>query len=240
MKIFLLILLNLSSLLCLSQNTYLFKVFKDNNIVFFERVNNQSFYSNNDVTIEYEGEGLDKVVNLKFTSEQYPPINLYGYQYNSSYPRKLTKSLNRTLPVSFKNFNSTLSNGNYGEVNNSFFGSFNELYTKINLRDFDFSYNYQYEIIHYLFFVFSESSSSLSNYKSFDKQLNLYPNPTNDILNIDIEDYKSSELFNIIGQSILKTDEKSLDLSKFNKGVYFLTIEKNNGIKTKGIKVLKE
>lgn len=238
MKIFLIILLNLSSLLCLSQNTYLFKVFKDNNIVFFERVNNQSFYSNNDVTIEYEGEGLDKVVNLKFTSEQYPPINIYVYKYHSGYTPKLTKSID--LPVSFKNFNSTLSNGNYGEVNNSFFSSFNELYTKINLQGFDFSYNYQYDIIHYLFFVFPESSSSLSDYKTLDKEFNLYPNPTNDILNIDIEDYKSSELFNISGQSILKTDEKSLDLSKFSNGVYFLTIEKNDGIKTKGIKVLKE
>lgn len=239
MKIFLLTLLNLSSLLCLSQNTYLFKVFKDNNIVLIERVNNQSFYSSKDVTIEYEGEGLDKVGNLKFISEQYPPINIYGYQYNSSYPRKLTKSTNRNLPVSFKNFNSTLSNGNYGDVNNLFFSSFNEFYTKINLRDFDFYFN-QHDTIHYLFFVFSESSSSLSNYKTLDKEFNLYPNPTNDILNIDIEDYKSSELFNISGQSIQKTDEKSLDLSKFSNGVYFLTIEKNDGIKTKGIKVLKE
>ena len=97
-----------------------------------------------------------------------------------------------------------------------------------------------YSSLCYLFFVFPESSSSLSNYKTLDKEFNLYPNPTNDILNIDIEDYKSSELFNISGQSILKTDEKSLNLSKFNNGVYFLTIEKNDGIKSKGIKVLKE
>ena len=72
------------------------------------------------------------------------------------------------------------------------------------------------------------------------KSKEVYPNPTKNVLNIDLEDYKSSELFNVSGQSILKTDEKSLDLSKFNKGVYFLTIEKNDGIKTKGIKVLKE
>lgn len=83
--------------------------------------------------------------------------------------------------------------------------------------------------------------TNVLNIKRFDNNsINLYPIPTNDILNIDFKNYKSSELFNISGQSILKTDEKSLDLSKFNKGVYFLTIETINGIKTKGLKVLKE
>jgi hypothetical protein len=87
---------------------------------------------------------------------------------------------------------------------------------------------------------FTIQGNSLSLSKNNKPSFSVYPNPTKEILNIDIDDYKSSELFNISGQSILKTDEKSLDLSKFNRGVYFLTIETINGIKSKGMKVLKE
>lgn len=70
--------------------------------------------------------------------------------------------------------------------------------------------------------------------------ISIYPNPTNNILNIDFNDYKSSELFSIDGKSVLKSTSKQIDLSKEVKGIYFLVIEDVNGRKSKGIKVIKE
>lgn len=87
---------------------------------------------------------------------------------------------------------------------------------------------------------FSIEENGLGINENNEVNVFIYPNPTNNILNIDFENYKSSELFNISGQSILKTDKRNLDFSGFSKGVYFLTIENTDGIKTKGLKVLKE
>lgn len=70
--------------------------------------------------------------------------------------------------------------------------------------------------------------------------ISIYPNPTNNILNIDFSDYKSSELFSIDGKSVLKSTLKQIDLSKEVKGIYFLVIEDINGVKSNGIKVIKE
>lgn len=70
--------------------------------------------------------------------------------------------------------------------------------------------------------------------------ISIYPNPTNNILNIDFNDYKSSELFSIDGKSVLKSTLKQIDISNKVKGIYFLVIEDVNGRKSKGIKVIKE
>ena len=73
-----------------------------------------------------------------------------------------------------------------------------------------------------------------------NSNVSIYPNPTNNILNIDLNDYKSSELFSIDGKSVLKSTSKQIDLSKEVKGIYFLVIEDINGVKSNGIKVIKE
>ena len=72
------------------------------------------------------------------------------------------------------------------------------------------------------------------------KNISIYPNPTNSIINIDFNDYKSSELFSIDGKSVLKSTSKQIDLSKEVKGIDFLVIEDINGVKSNGIKVIKE
>ena len=82
--------------------------------------------------------------------------------------------------------------------------------------------------------------NNLSSSKIEHKSLDVYPNPTNNILNIDFNDYKSSELFSIDGKSVLKSTLKQIDLSKEVKGIYFLVIEDINGVKSNGIKVIKE
>lgn len=73
----------------------------------------------------------------------------------------------------------------------------------------------------------------------FDRNISLYPNPTNGIVNISFEDVIQSqwkiEVYNSIG-SLIYTEELTridkteykVDLSNFSKGMYFIKISTNN------------
>ena len=73
-------------------------------------------------------------------------------------------------------------------------------------------------------------NSDLENLKN---NINVYPNPTQDIVNIkldkNISKFKAS-LYNAAGQIILTTENRSsINISDMNSGVYFLKIEPENG-----------
>lgn len=73
-------------------------------------------------------------------------------------------------------------------------------------------------------------NSDLENLKS---GINVYPNPTKDFINIkldkSISKFKAS-LYNASGQMLLSTENKSsINISNLNTGVYFLTIQPENG-----------
>ena len=75
--------------------------------------------------------------------------------------------------------------------------------------------------------------------------LNIYPNPTNDIINVDIKNFNNSninlELFNLQGQKITeqqlnnKTNKIYLNNLKINKGIYFIKVYNKNNIFIKKI-----
>lgn len=82
--------------------------------------------------------------------------------------------------------------------------------------------------------------NELGNGSSFE----VYPNPTNDILNIDIKNFNKENLnvniIDVIGKEVLKSDYKNqLDISFLEKGIYFVSIQQNS--KTLGVKkIIKE
>ncbi len=86
--------------------------------------------------------------------------------------------------------------------------------------------------------------TSLSN-SNFEKiENNIYPNPTNGIVNISsTENLKSVQVFDILGKQILEKNifstQTQLDLSNFISGVYLLKIESKNG-KIKTQKIIKK
>ncbi|TAL67486.1 MAG: M20/M25/M40 family metallo-hydrolase [Bacteroidetes bacterium] len=54
-------------------------------------------------------------------------------------------------------------------------------------------------------------------------KLSLYPNPATDYLNVITKSEKSKfEIYSIIGKNILETNNKSVDVSHFPTGIYFL------------------
>ena len=91
--------------------------------------------------------------------------------------------------------------------------------------------------------VFSTSLDQLLGIpliKNDDEKLTLYPNPTSDFINIRSSENTNkteAEVYDSYGRLILKTEEKQIDLSGFQNGVYFIRIP---GISSHTFKVIKQ
>ena len=75
----------------------------------------------------------------------------------------------------------------------------------------------------------------------WDKMIRIYPNPVSDILNITVSEtitFEKATVYNVLGQQLLDTSEKSIDVSAFSEGVYFVIINTDRGAIT--YKVVKE
>ena len=70
--------------------------------------------------------------------------------------------------------------------------------------------------------------------------IQVWPNPTNGLLYIESENIDKMEICNILGQVVLTAGKvETIDLSSFEKGVYFLMVSDKNGLK--GVtKIVKE
>ena len=55
-------------------------------------------------------------------------------------------------------------------------------------------------------------------------ELLIYPNPTTSEIKIEAENFIEAEIYNNIGQIIIKSDKKSINLQEFSAGVYFVKI----------------
>ena len=74
------------------------------------------------------------------------------------------------------------------------------------------------------------------DFVTLDKSITLFPNPTNNILNIKIYENRNVEISkieitNLLGQ-IVFSEEKSntkIDVSKFQSGIYLLKLTTNKG-----------
>ena len=70
--------------------------------------------------------------------------------------------------------------------------------------------------------------------------LTVWPNPTTGTLHIEAEGIEKVEILNLLGQTVLTAkNEESIDINHLEKGVYFLMVSNNNGLKAI-TKVVKE
>ena len=63
---------------------------------------------------------------------------------------------------------------------------------------------------------------------SLNNLFNIYPNPTNDIINIDTKgnsQYLSANVYDIFGKLLINTSNNKIGLNKFEDGVYILEIK---------------
>lgn len=78
--------------------------------------------------------------------------------------------------------------------------------------------------------VMSDAVLSNSSFNSNLIQFNIYPNPAQDFIIIDLEnDVTSVEIYSLQGQKILVSNSKEINISSLNSGIYFLKIEDENG-----------
>lgn len=74
-----------------------------------------------------------------------------------------------------------------------------------------------------------EATPTLSNDDKGKMAFNVYPNPTSNFLNIETEDQINEVVvYDLQGKLILRTNEKTLDVSNLNSGLYFLKVKSAN------------
>lgn len=86
--------------------------------------------------------------------------------------------------------------------------------------------------------VSPSTSLSVSEDNTFQKA-KVYPNPVENILTIkNVSDLKSITVYNNLGQLVLQSKKKQLDVSHLSKGMYFLQINTSDGTET--IRIIKK
>jgi len=72
----------------------------------------------------------------------------------------------------------------------------------------------------------------------FENNISVFPNPTNTTLNISTtknQTIASIELYSILGKKVLTTKAKTINISKYQPGIYLLKISTNKDKLTKKI-----
>lgn len=69
------------------------------------------------------------------------------------------------------------------------------------------------------------NNCSLSLAQNFKDEVILYPNPTNQIIHINLKGRK--RIYNTLGEHILTTNSKNIDVSKFKSGTYIVKVFNN-------------
>lgn len=72
------------------------------------------------------------------------------------------------------------------------------------------------------------------------KTVLVYPNPTNNIINIDADNGLMVEIYNLLGEQLLTSDEKVLDISGFEKGIYLIVLKDLKGNLIRQERIIKE
>lgn len=70
--------------------------------------------------------------------------------------------------------------------------------------------------------------------EELDAQFKMYPNPTNSIVNIESKlQIEKTELFSLLGQKMLETNEKNVDVSQLPEGTYIIKVTSERGVLNK-------
>ena len=95
----------------------------------------------------------------------------------------------------------------------------------------DFTITYNFEEPLEMKAVTAGVQAGLSTIETEMPGIRIYPNPSSSIVNIDYSEDLEITLFNILGQQILKSNSKTINISNLENGTYFLiTKDENNSI----------
>ena len=83
------------------------------------------------------------------------------------------------------------------------------------------------------------NSTELSENKI--SNLSVFPNPTNNIINIALENYNGEinlEFYDLSGKLLKSSKSKTLEIEEYNSGIYLLKVSYDN--KFQKVKIIKE
>jgi len=80
-----------------------------------------------------------------------------------------------------------------------------------------------------------EATADCVGISELDNNVSVYPNPANTVITIDAQGFIKVEVYNTIGQLIETKNDKTVDVSAYNTGIYFLHIQTENGTVTKKV-----
>ncbi|SFB19184.1 Por secretion system C-terminal sorting domain-containing protein [Flavobacterium swingsii] len=85
--------------------------------------------------------------------------------------------------------------------------------------------------------IFNNNALFTSNFAQNNLKVSLFPNPVNDVLNIDMkEEISSVEVYALQGQKVLSSKEHKINVSDLSVGIYLVRIQdENNRVVTKKI-----
>ena len=91
------------------------------------------------------------------------------------------------------------------------------------------------------FFMVTAGDATLS-VETLDGEMSIsiFPNPTSSILNVSHDGDLNISVYNMLGQEILETNEKQIDISGFQKGTYILLVQNLESGNTTNFKIIKE
>ncbi|EKT4546612.1 T9SS type A sorting domain-containing protein [Flavobacterium psychrophilum] len=82
--------------------------------------------------------------------------------------------------------------------------------------------------------IISRNSTALLgiNNFNFENAINIYPNPTKEVLNIDLPTNMTLQkvnLYNTLGQKVAETNQNKIDVSGLSQGIYIVNFETSEG-----------
>jgi Secretion system C-terminal sorting domain len=76
--------------------------------------------------------------------------------------------------------------------------------------------------------VFGVSLMATNEFNT-NNSFKIYPNPATDVLNIETDnELKSAEIYSLLGQKVLTSNSKQINVSSLAKGIYMVRIENEN------------
>ena len=73
-----------------------------------------------------------------------------------------------------------------------------------------------------------------------EMSISVFPNPTSSILNINFNGDINMSIYNMLGQQILETKNKQIDISDFERGTYILIVKNLESNYLANFKIIKE
>jgi len=96
------------------------------------------------------------------------------------------------------------------------------------------------EYVNAIYVASSDTTTTIPTELSKKRNLKIFPNPVSNILNIDVPESYSIEVYSIIGDKIITTQKNKVNTIGWKPGIYFVVVKNEKGVAIKGEKIIKQ